>query len=94
MERALPGRGSAINGMMFVRGHRDDYDHWSDLGCAGWDYASVLPYFRRLECNRRGEDEWRGRQGPHSVEDLHVDSVLTHAWVKAAQEAASPGVMT
>ena len=84
------GGGSAINGMMFVRGHRDDYDHWSEQGCRGWDYASVLPYFKRLESNRRGGDEWRGQDGPHSVEDLHVDSVLTHAWIKAAQEAGIP----
>ena len=84
------GGGSAINGMMFVRGHRDDYDRWSDLGCAGWDYASVLPYFRRMEHNRRGQDEWRGGQGPHSVEDLNVHSPLTHAWIKAAQQAGIP----
>ena len=84
------GGGSAINGMMFIRGHRNDYDHWSELGCDGWDYESVLPCFKRLECNERGEDEWRGRQGPHSVEELHVDSALTHAWIKAAQEAGIP----
>ena len=84
------GGGSAINGMMFIRGHRDDYDRWSDLGCAGWDYASVLPYFRRMETNRRGQDEWRGGRGPHSVEDLNVHSPLTHAWVKAAQQAGIP----
>ena len=84
------GGGSAINGMMFVRGHRDDYDLWSELGCSGWDYESVLPYFKRLECNQRGGDEWRGGDGPHSVEDLHVDSVLTRAWIKAAQEAGIP----
>ena len=84
------GGGSAINGMMFVRGHPDDYDRWAELGCEGWDYASVLPYFKRLECNRRGGDEWRGEKGPHSVEDLNVDSVLTHAWIRAAQEAGIP----
>ena len=84
------GGGSAINGMMFVRGHRDDYDRWSELGCHGWDYASVLPYFKRLECNRRGSDEWRSREGPHSVEDLHIDSPLTHDWIKAAQQAGIP----
>ena len=84
------GGGSAINGMMFVRGHRNDYDHWAEMGCHGWDYESVLPYFKRLECNQRGEDEWRSQQGPHSVEDLHVDSMLTHAWVKAAQQADIP----
>ena len=81
------GGGSAINGMMFVRGHRNDYDRWSELGCDGWDYESVLPYFRRMETNRRGQDEWRGGQGPHSVEDLNVHSPLTHAWVEAAQQA-------
>ena len=81
------GGGSAINGMMFVRGHRNDYDHWAELRCHGWDYESVLPYFKRLESNRRGGDEWRGRDGPHAVEDLHVDSALTRAWVKAAQQA-------
>ena len=81
------GGGSAINGMMFVRGHRNDYDHWAELGCHGWDYESVLPYFKRLECNRRGGDEWRGGSGPHSVEDLHVHSALTQAWVKAVQQA-------
>ncbi len=84
------GGGSAINGMMFIRGHKDDYDRWSDLGCPGWDYASVLPYFRRMETNRRGRDEWRGGRGPHSVEDLNVHSPLTHAWVKAAQQAGIP----
>ena len=84
------GGGSAINGMMFIRGQRSDYDHWSELGCDGWDYESVLPYFKRLEYNRRGRDEWRGQEGPQSVEDLHVDSVLTHAWIKASQEAGIP----
>ena len=48
------GGGSAINGMMFVRGHRHDYDHWAELGNPGWDYAGVLPYFKRLETNERG----------------------------------------
>ena len=84
------GGGSAINGMMFVRGHRNDYDHWSEQGCNGWDYASVLPCFKRLEYNRRGGDDWRGGEGPHSVEDLHVGSPLTHAWLRAAQEAGIP----
>ena len=84
------GGGSAINGMMFVRGHPNDYDRWSELGCNGWDYESVLPCFKRLECNRRGGDDWRGGEGPHSVEDLHVDSPLTLAWLMAAKEAGIP----
>jgi choline dehydrogenase len=64
------GGGSSINGMMFIRGHRWDYDHWAALGATGWDYASVLPYFRRLEHNQRGADQWRGEGGP-----IHVSEV-------------------
>lgn len=84
------GGGSAINGMMFVRGHRNDYDRWAELGCAGWDYESVLPYFKRLESSQRDPGQWRGQSGPHSVEELRVDSSLTRAWVKAAQQAGIP----
>ena len=58
------GGGSAINGMMFIRGHAYDYDRWASLGATGWDYASVLPFFRRLEDNERGSDDWRGSGGP------------------------------
>ena len=64
------GGGSSINGMMFIRGHRWDYDHWAELGAVGWDYASVLPYFRRLEDNERGADEWRGQGGPIAVSEV------------------------
>lgn len=84
------GGGSAINGMMFVRGHRNDYDRWAELGCAGWDYESVLPYFKQLESSQRDPGQWRGQSGPHSVEELRVDSPLTRAWVEAAQQAGIP----
>ena len=49
------GGSSAINGMIYVRGHRDDYDDWARAGCVGWDYASVLPYFKKSENNQRAE---------------------------------------
>ena len=81
------GGGSAINGMMFIRGHRWDYDNWAALGADGWDYASVLPYFRRMEDNERGADEWRGVGGPVSVSENRARFPITDSWVKAAVEA-------
>ena len=61
--RVLGGTGS-INGMLYVRGHRDDYDGWRDAGNPEWDYASVLPWFRRSEANTRGADAFHGGNGP------------------------------
>jgi choline dehydrogenase len=84
------GGGSAINGMMFVRGHKWDYDHWAELGATGWDYASVLPYFRRMEDNERGEDEWRGRGGPLAVSEVRSRYEITEEWVEAVQQAGYP----
>lgn len=81
------GGGSSINGMMFIRGHRWDYDHWAGLGASGWDYASVLPYFRRLEDNERGANAWRGQGGPISVSEIRSRYPVTQAWIAAAQEA-------
>lgn len=82
----LLGGGSALNGMMFIRGHRWDYDHWEALGASGWSYASVLPYFRRMEDNERGADEWRGVGGPISVSEGRARYPITDAWIAAAEE--------
>jgi choline dehydrogenase len=85
------GGGSAINGMMFIRGHRHDYDRWAaEEGCAGWDYASVLPYFKRLETSSRGADAWRGGAGPLSVDEVRMQHPLTAAWMAAAEAAGVP----
>lgn len=84
------GGGSAINGMMFIRGHRWDYDRWAELGAAGWDYASVLPYFRRMERNERGADAWRGGQGPQSVAESRARYDVVERWIEAAQNAGVP----
>ena len=81
------GGGSSINGMMFIRGHRWDYDRWAELGATGWDYDSVLPYFRRLEDNERGEDDWRGTGGPIGVSEVRSAYEITDKWIAAAQEA-------
>jgi choline dehydrogenase len=84
------GGGSAINGMMFVRGHKWDYDHWAQLGATGWDYASVLPYFRRMEDNERGADEWRGQGGPIAVSEVRSRYEITNEWIEAVQQAGYP----
>jgi choline dehydrogenase len=84
------GGGSAINGMMFVRGHKWDYDHWAELGATGWDYASVLPYFRRMEDNERGADEWRGQGGPIAVSEVRSRYGITDDRIEAVQQAGYP----
>ncbi|CCW18825.1 Choline dehydrogenase [Sphingobium indicum BiD32] len=83
----LLGGGSALNGMMFIRGHRWDYDQWAAMGADGWDYASVLPYFRRMEDNERGADAWRGTGGPIAVSEGRARYPITDQWVAAAQQA-------
>ena len=84
------GGGSAINGMMFIRGHRWDYDRWAQLGAKGWDYASVLPFFRRMEDNERGADAWRGTGGPIAVSEVRSRYGVTADWITAVQEAGYP----
>ena len=84
------GGGSAINGMMHVRGHQWDYDHWEALGNVGWGYKDVLPYFKKLEDNERGENRYRGIGGPLSVADVRVPHKLTDAFVDAMVEIGIP----
>lgn len=84
------GGGSAINGMMFIRGHAYDYDRWASLGAKGWDYASVLPFFRRLEDNERGSDAWRGTGGPIAVSEVRSEYGVTADWIAAVEQAGYP----
>jgi choline dehydrogenase len=63
--KVLGGTGS-INGMIYIRGNRDDYDGWSRMGCTGWSYDEVLPWFKRAEDQQRGEDAFHGVGGPLS----------------------------
>ena len=84
------GGGSAINGMMFVRGHPGDYDAWAELGNPGWDYASLLPLFQRLEHNEAGAAPERGVGGPQHVSSNRATSPLTRAWLAACEEAGVP----
>jgi choline dehydrogenase len=83
----LLGGGSSINGMMFIRSHPWDFDHWASLGNPGWSYADVLPYFKRLEHNERGSSPFRGVGGPQAVSDCRTPHPLTDIWMRAAVEA-------
>ncbi|MEG3181611.1 GMC family oxidoreductase [Sphingomonas sp. LT1P40] len=79
------GGSSAINAMLYVRGHPWDYDNWAALGCTGWGWDDVLPVFKRSEANERGADGWHGGDGP-----LHVgDQGFAHAGSRAFIDAAA-----
>jgi choline dehydrogenase len=78
---------SSINGMIHVRGNPRDFDDWAASGAGGWDYQSVLPYFKRAECFEGGADDYRGDDGPHPVSHLRVDHPLTDGFIEAAQQA-------
>ncbi|HTT80148.1 MAG TPA: GMC family oxidoreductase N-terminal domain-containing protein [Stellaceae bacterium] len=82
------GGTSSINGMLYVRGNPADYDNWAQMGCRGWSWDDVLPFFRQSETYRgTGDPEFRSRGGPLIVEDYRTILPLTHAFVAAAQEA-------
>ncbi|MBA8876786.1 choline dehydrogenase [Phyllobacterium myrsinacearum] len=81
------GGSSSINGMVYVRGHAHDFDHWAESGAAGWSYADVLPYFKRMEHSHGGETGWRGTNGPMHVQRGRRDNPLFHAFVDAGKQA-------
>src|SRR4051812_7298951 len=84
------GGSSSINGLIYIRGQRQDFDLWRQLGNAGWSYDDVLPYFRKAENQERGADDYHGHDGPLGVSDLKTDHPLHDAFIAAAQEAGYP----
>ena len=84
------GGSSSINAMCYIRGVPADYDGWAALGATGWDWASVLPWFRRSESNARGADALHGADGPLSVSDLRHVNPLSRAFVEAGVQAGLP----
>jgi len=84
------GGSSLINGMIYTRGHRSDYDDWAALGNRGWGHDDVLPYFRRAENFERGGDPWHASGGPLNVAPLRDPNPAAHAFVAAAQQAGYP----
>ena len=84
------GGSSSINGMVYIRGHASDYDHWRQLGCRGWSFEDVLPYFKRSEASERGGDEYHGSEGPLNVTHQVMDHPMTRAFIDAGVEAGHP----
>jgi choline dehydrogenase len=81
------GGSSSINGLIYIRGQRQDFDLWRQLGNAGWSYDDVLPYFRKAEDQEKGSDDYHGAGGPLGVSDLQTDHPLHDAFIAGAQEA-------
>lgn len=84
------GGSSAINAMIYIRGHRQDYDNWAANGCEGWSYDDVLPYFIRSENNHRIQNEFHGNNGPLHVSDVQSDSIFHARYIQAAKEQGFP----
>lgn len=81
---------SSINGLIYIRGQREDYDHWASLGCDGWSYDEILPYFIKSERNERGSSEYHGDNGPLSVSNINDKNPLIEAFISGAEERGVP----
>ncbi|MEM9104999.1 MAG: choline dehydrogenase [Pseudomonadota bacterium] len=81
------GGSSSINGMVYVRGHAEDFNGWAEAGATGWSYADVLPYFQRMETSHGGQDGWRGDNGPLHVRRGDRKNPLYHAFMEAGAQA-------
>lgn len=84
------GGSSAINAMAYIRGNPWDYDNWARLGCPGWAYDDVLPWFRRSEANERGADAFHGADGPLTVCDLRHPHAGAREFIAAAESLQIP----
>ncbi len=84
------GGSSLINGMIYVRGQKQDYDHWAQSGATGWSFDDVLPYFKKLENFEGGADAWRGDRGPMRVEHVKHRPELADAFIAAGEQAGFP----
>lgn len=80
------GGSSLINAMLYVRGHAGDYDEWASLGCEGWSWKDVLPWFKKAEDNIRGADDLHGRGGPLQVCDQNWARPINQAFLKACEQ--------
>lgn len=84
------GGSSSINGLLYIRGQHEDFNHWRQLGNPGWSFEDVLPYFRRAEDQERGSDPLHGTGGPLAVSDVCEPHPLCEAFIEAAQQAGFP----
>ena len=81
------GGSSSVNAMIYIRGHRSDYDHWAAQGNPGWSYDEVLPYFKRAEHNERGANAFHGSSGSLNVMDLRSPTRFGPMFIKAGEQA-------
>nr|MDJ0804242.1 GMC family oxidoreductase N-terminal domain-containing protein [Desulfobacterales bacterium] len=81
------GGSSSINAMIYTRGHRWDYDHWAERGNIGWDYDSVLPWFKKSERQQRGADDYHGVEGTMDVVDTNFHFPASKAFLEACRQA-------
>ncbi len=87
------GGSSSVNGMIYLRGHAEDYDDWAEqYGCSGWDYKSVLPYFIKAEKNESLSGPYHGSEGHFVISDSRMKHPLTRAFIKSGQELGLPYV--
>jgi choline dehydrogenase len=84
------GGSSSINAMIYIRGHRKDYDGWAVAAGPEWSYDAVLPFFRKSEGHERGGDAHHGAGGPLNVADLRLVNPLTYAFLEAAESLGIP----
>ena len=84
------GGSSSINGLLYIRGQAADYDGWRQMGCEGWSYQDVLPYFRKSEHQERGASDFHGEGGPLNVSDMTEQHPISGALLEAAVEAGIP----
>lgn len=84
------GGSSSINGLVYLRGQKEDFDLWRQLGNAGWSYDDVLPYFKKSEDQQRGESQYHGVGGPLAVSDPATPHELVEAFIQAAGETGLP----
>lgn len=84
------GGSSSINGLLYVRGQHQDYDRWADLGCNGWSYKDVLPYFKRSENQENGSDEYHGDEGPLRVSNMRFKSEISEDFINGVASLGTP----
>ncbi len=84
------GGSSSVNAMLYVRGQKEDYDHWAALGNDGWSYDEVLPYFKNTQHQERGEDFYHGIHGPLNVADSRSKPPINDSFIQAAHQAGYP----
>lgn len=90
LQGKIIGGSSSMNGMIYTRGHSSEYDAWAKMGCSGWSFADLKPYFLKSESNYRGPGEWHGGTGPMRLRRANPELPICDAFLDAAQAAGLP----